>query len=157
MNNKKLIFIYILLSISCIFAFIFAFNQELKPINENNIDQFKVFYDYLKDPFNIFVIKVFSHNFLLNLVQALLTMVSFGYLGIIFLFNNFYTYGFVFKITNNPFLFLEMLGTIFFIFSSTWISYNLKKVKTNKILIFLLICSLIFLIAAILEGRYIYK
>lgn len=158
--NKKVIFA--LQFIIIIIAFFVAYTSNSEPTNNQNIEYLKHMTDFLKLPKPLCILRIFRHNYLLSLLQAVLSFFSFGIFGIWFLFNTFYTYGFTFKYTANLFLFLEMLGTIISIYFSTSLSFHTLRdgVKIQcyfrKIIAYLIINFIVFFVASCLEGNLIF-
>ena len=158
--NKKVIFTLQIVTI--IVAFFVAYTSNSEPSKNQNIEYLKHMTDFLKLPKPLCILRIFRHNYLLSLLQAVLSFFSFGIFGIWFLFNTFYIYGFTFKYTANLFLFLEMLGTIISIYFSTLLSFHTLRdgVKIQcyfrKIIAYLIINFVVFFVASCLEVNLIF-
>lgn len=158
--NKKVIFA--LQFIIIIIAFFVAYTSNSELTNNQNIEYLKHMTDFLKLPKPLCILRIFRHNYLLSLLQAVLSFFSFGIFGIWFLFNTFYTYGFTFKYNANLFLFLEMLGTIISIYFSTSLSFHTLRdgVKIQcyfrKIIVYLIINFIVSFVASCLEVNLIF-
>ena len=160
-KHKELI-LFTLQFIITIVAFLLAYTKCVESTNSQPAEYINYMMDFLKLPKPLCILRICIHNYLLSLLQAIFSFFSFGIFGIWFLFSTFSTYGFVFKYTNDLFLFLEMLGTIISIYFSTSLSFNILhdgvKIQhySRKIVGYFIINFIVFFIAACLEGNIIF-
>lgn len=107
------------------------------------------------------------HNFILSLIFCLLTMFSFGLLGVFSLISTFSIAAITIKTSPDfftiSFVILEMLGMLIAVLGGNYIAYQRakNKISLNKmfLLIFILIITLalIYTLAAYIESDLLYN
>ena len=99
------IIIFIIQIIVMFAGFIYAFKTDSNC--GDTTKNFQYINHYLDWTKQVFIFKVCVHNYTLSILQACLSFFSFGVLGVLFLFNDFYIYGLVLNISIVVFFFLR--------------------------------------------------
>ena len=152
--SRKIIFI--IQFIIPIIAFVIGYTRNVEYSNS------PVSLDILLLSKSEFIFKICTHNYILSVLQAVISFFSFGVLGIWFLFSTFYIYGFSLRCTKSIFILFEIIGTLLSIICATLLSFKVlgDNLKINsyfiKISIYFVTNLFVFLIAAWLEWNFIF-